>query len=123
VSLRRLPFFRVLHRPNLFLGGERGPALMTLIACAGLAVTGMNAVAIGTGAVLWFVSIPLLRWMAKADHQMFAIYRRHIRYKGYHPARSRPYAGDTMNAALQWALLIGPLLALCLFYAYWRGFI
>jgi type IV secretion system protein TrbD len=123
VSLRRLPFFRVLHRPNLFLGGERGPALITLIVCGGLAGTGMNTVAIGTGAVLWFVSIPLLRWMAKADSQLFEIYRRHIRYRGYYPARSRPYAGDTMNAAKQWALLIGPLLALTLLYAHWRGFI
>jgi len=31
VSLRHLPFHRVLHRPSQFLGGEREPALMTLI--------------------------------------------------------------------------------------------
>ena len=42
MSLRRLPFHRVLHRPALFLGGEREPALMTLIIAGGLAVSGMN---------------------------------------------------------------------------------
>ncbi len=44
VSLRRTPFFRVLHRPRLFLGGEREPTLMMAIVAAGLAVSGQNIV-------------------------------------------------------------------------------
>ena len=91
VSLRRLPFHRVLHRPNLFLGGEREPALLTLLVAGGLAVSGMNTVSFLVGAALWFSAIPVLRWMAKADPQMTKIYVRHIRYRGYYPARSRPY--------------------------------
>jgi type IV secretory pathway TrbD component len=91
VSVRRLAFHRVLHRPSLFLGGEREPALMTLIIAGGLAVAGMNTVSFVIGAVLWFSTIPVLRWMAKTDPQMTKVYVRHIRYRGYYPARSRPY--------------------------------
>ena len=91
MSLRHLRFHRVLHRPSLFLGGEREPALMTLILAGGLAVAGMNAVSFLVGAALWFGAIPVLRWMAKADAQMTKVYLRQIRYRGYYPARSRPY--------------------------------
>jgi type IV secretion system protein TrbD len=86
-----MPFHRVLHRPNLFLGGEREPALLTLLVAGGLAVSGMNTVSFLVGAALWFSAIPVLRWMAKADPHMSKIYLRHIRYRGYYPARSRPY--------------------------------
>ena len=91
MSLRHLPFHRVLHRPNLFLGGEREPTLLTLILAGGVAVSGMNTVSFLVGTALWFSAIPVLRWMAKADPQMSRIYVRHIKYRGYYPARSRPY--------------------------------
>jgi type IV secretion system protein VirB3 len=91
VSLRRLTFHRVLHRPSLFLGGEREPALMTAVLAGGLAVSGMNAVSISVGAALWFGSIPLLRWMAKVDPQMTKVYLRQLRYRGYYAPRSRPW--------------------------------
>jgi type IV secretion system protein TrbD len=91
MSLRRLPFHRVLHRPALFLGGERELALMTLIIAGGLAVSGMNFVSFAVGGVLWFCSIPLFRWMAKSDPQMTKVYIRQLKYRGYYPARSRPY--------------------------------
>ena len=94
MSLRRLPFHRVLHRPNLFLGGEREPALLTLLVAGGLAVSGMNTVSFLVGAALWFSAIPVLRWMATADPHMSKIYVRHIRYRGYYPARSRPYRAE-----------------------------
>ncbi len=91
MSLRRLPFHRVLHRPSLFLGGEREPALMALIVAGGLAVAGMNTVSFLVAGTLWFSAIPVLRWMAKTDPQMTKVYLRHIRYRGYYPARSRPF--------------------------------
>jgi type IV secretion system protein VirB3 len=94
VSLRRLPFHRVLHRPALFLGGERELALMTLIIAGGLAVSGMNLVSFGVGGILWFCSIPVLRWMAKSDPQMTKVYIRQLKYCGYYPARSRPYRAE-----------------------------
>jgi type IV secretion system protein VirB3 len=91
MSLRRLPFHRVLHRPALFLGGERELALMTLIIAGGLAVSGMNLVSLVVGGILWFCSIPVFRWMAKSDPQMTKVYIRQLKYRGYYPARSRPY--------------------------------
>jgi type IV secretion system protein VirB3 len=94
VSLRRLPFHRVLHRSALFLGGERELALMTLIIAGGLAVSGMNLVSFGVGGILWFCSIPVLRWMAKSDPQMTKVYIRQLKYCGYYPARSRPYRAE-----------------------------
>jgi type IV secretory pathway TrbD component len=84
-------FHRVLHRPSLFLGGEREPALMTLIVAGGLAVAGMNTVSFLVGAALWFSGIPILRWMAKTDPQMTKVYLRQVKYRGYYSARSRPY--------------------------------
>ena len=91
MTLRRVPLYRVLHRPNLFLSGEREPTLAVAVVAGGLAVSGMNVVSFLVGAVLWCCSIPLLRWMAKADPQMTKVYLRHIRYRGYYPARSRPF--------------------------------
>ena len=91
MSLRHLSFHRVLHRPSLFLGGEREPALMTLIVAGGLGISGMNTVSFLVGGALWFSAIPALRWMAKTDPQMTKVYLRQIKYRGYYPARSRPY--------------------------------
>jgi len=91
MSLRRLPFHRVLHRPALFLGGERELALMTLIIAGGLAASGMNLVSFAVGGCLWFCSIPVFRWMAKADPHMTKVYIRQLKYRGYYAARSRPY--------------------------------
>lgn len=106
MSLRRLPFHRALHRSSLFLGGEREPAMLTAIVAASVAGLGMNTVSFVIGAVLWFGSIPLFRWMAKADPQMVKVWRRHRRYRGYYPPRSRPAAGNTMSAGKQWAIIV-----------------
>jgi len=89
--LRRLSFHRVLHRPNLFLGGEREPALLTAIVAGGLAASGMNTISFLVGGTVWFACIPLLRWMAKVDPYMTRIYLRQLAYRNYYPARSRPF--------------------------------
>jgi type IV secretion system protein TrbD len=91
VSLRRTPFFRVLHRPRLFLGGEREPTLMMAIVAAGLAVNGQNLATLIVAAVLWFGCIGIFRQVAKADPQMSRVYLRQLKYRGYYPPRSRPY--------------------------------
>jgi type IV secretory pathway TrbD component len=91
VSLRRTPFFRVLHRPRLFLGGEREPTMMMAIVAAGLAVSGQNLVTLVVAAVLWFGCIGIFRQVAKADPQMSRVYMRQLKYRGYYAPRSRPY--------------------------------
>lgn len=120
MSLRRLPFHRVLYRPGLFLGGEREPAMLTAIVAGSVAGLGMNTVSFVVGAVLWFGSIPLFRWMAKADPQMVKVWQRHRKYRGYYSARSRPAAGDTMDSGKQWAVILAActaiLVPLCFHY-------
>jgi type IV secretory pathway TrbD component len=114
VSLRRTPFFRVLHRPRLFLGGEREPTLMMAIVAAGLAVSGQNLVAVIVAAVLWFGCIGLFRQMAKADPQMSRVYMRQIKYRGYYPPRSRPYRDAEKSS--QWFYDITAVMTLALLY-------
>ena len=91
MSLRRTQFFRVLHRPRLFLGGEREPVMMLAIVAAGLAVSGQNLVTLVVAGLLWFGCIGIFRQIAKADPQMSQVYLRQLRYRGYYAPRSRPY--------------------------------
>jgi hypothetical protein len=65
--------------------------LTTLIIAGGLAASGMNLVSFAVGGCLWFCSIPVFRWMAKADPHMTKVYIRQLKYRGYYTARSRPY--------------------------------
>jgi type IV secretory pathway TrbD component len=92
-ALRHTPLHRALHRPNLFLGGERELVLITAIICGGVAISALNFVAIAIGAGVWIIVIGLLRMMAKADPQMSRIYLRHIGYRAYYAPRSRPARG------------------------------
>lgn len=93
-ELRHIPVYRVLYRPNLFLGGERELVLITAIACGGVAVAGMNIVSAVVGAAVWLTCIGLFRLMAKADPYMTKVYRRQLVLQQYYPARSRPYRRD-----------------------------
>jgi type IV secretion system protein VirB3 len=93
-ALRRTPFHRALHRPNLILGGERELVLFTALLAGGLAVSAQNTVAATVGAAVWFCVIALLRMMAKADPRLSRVYLRHLRYQAYYPARSRPCRRD-----------------------------
>jgi len=51
----------------------------------------MNLVSCAVGGMVWFCSIPVFRRMAKSDPQMSKVYVRQLKYRGYYPARSRPY--------------------------------
>lgn len=93
-ELRRTALHRALYRPNLFLGGEREPVMLSAIVCAGLPATSMNAVAAGIGLGLWLGLIGVFRMMAKADPHMSRIYLRQLNYAGYYPARSRAFRRD-----------------------------
>jgi type IV secretion system protein VirB3 len=93
-ELRRTALYRALHRPNLFLGGERELVMMTAIICAGLAVSSLNLIAIGVGAGLWLVLIGVFRMMAKADPYMSKVYLRQLKHGPYFPARSRASRPD-----------------------------
>lgn len=91
MALRRVQFHRVLYRPQLLLGGERELVLMVTVIAIALPVNGLNIPAAVVGALVWALAMPALRWMAKRDPQMSRIYLRHVRYRAFYPAQSRPY--------------------------------
>lgn len=88
-QLRRTPFYRALHRPNLFLGGERELVMFTALVCVGLIISSQNWIVTGICVALWCICIGFFRLMAKKDPYMSRVYLRHIKYKTYYPARSR----------------------------------
>jgi len=85
------PIPRALWRPHLVAGAEREPFLASALVLGGLALTSMNLVTIASCTVLWLCFSTTLRWMAKSDPQMFAIYRRSLIYRRHYPPLSRPY--------------------------------
>jgi type IV secretory pathway TrbD component len=89
MALRRTPFYRVLYRPPLLLGGERESVLALALACA-LLVYGFYLVPMIVAICLWFGGIAALRLMAKGDPFMTKIYTRQWRYKSHYSPRSRP---------------------------------
>lgn len=91
MSLRRVPFLRVLWRPQLFAGGERGLMLFVTGVAIILPVYGMNILSVVIGVGLWCLAIPCLRWVAKMDPQFTDVYRRQLKYQRFYPARSTPY--------------------------------
>lgn len=90
-ELRRTPFHRALHRPNLVFGGEREWMILCLFITGILMITSMNAVSFFVGAIFGLVSVTGLRAMAKADPLMSRVYRRQLAYRDYYPTYSRPY--------------------------------
>jgi len=90
MALRQTPFYRVLYRPPLVLGGEREPVLVTLVIAVGLAISGFNVASLVMAAVLWFGGIAGFRLMAKADPYMTNVYLRQLSYRSHYSPRSRP---------------------------------
>ena len=97
------------------MGGEREPTLIMAIVAASLAVSGQNMVALAIAAVLWFGCIGIFRQVAKADPQMSRVYARHIKYRGYYPARSRPYR-DAEKSSRGFYLTLAAVMAVLLYW-------
>ncbi len=93
-SLRHTPFYRALHRPNLFLGGERELVMSTGILCAGLVVSSQNWPATIVGLSIWGVGIGVFRMMAKIDPYLVRVYLRHLKYQDYYAPRSTAWRED-----------------------------
>jgi len=93
-ELRRTVLYRALHRPNLFLGGERELVMITAVVCGGLPASSLNLIATAIGLVLWVFLTDIFRMMAKADPYMSRVYLRQLNYGAYYPARSRASRPD-----------------------------
>ena len=90
-DLRQVPIHRALNRPNLLMGGDRELVLVTILSTLFLIVLLASWYTVLIGIVVWFSSMWGLRWMAKSDPLMRAIYLRHIKYAQHYPAKSSPF--------------------------------
>jgi type IV secretion system protein VirB3 len=98
MALRKIPIRRVMHRDNLFLGGDRELVLFCGTVAFALVFTAQELRAGIVGVSLWFLLLYLLRLMAKADPKLRPVYLRQLIYKPYYPARSTPWR---VNSARQ----------------------
>ena len=89
---QKTPLHRAMVRPNLMAGCERELLLSTGLMAALLIVVAFNWAAAIVGVLVWTLGVAGLRAMAKADPMMSKVYVRHVRYRGYYPARSCPGA-------------------------------
>jgi len=87
-ELKMNPVRKSLHVPILFLGGERELSLFAILLSCVLILFVQTFAALIAGILLWFLSIPLLRKMAKKDPKMSLVYRRSITYQKYYPHSS-----------------------------------
>lgn len=77
------------------MGGDRELVMFTGLLSFALIFTAQEWIAVLYGMALWVGVLYGLRLMAKSDPQMRYVYLRHIKYRGYYPARSTPFRNNT----------------------------
>lgn len=87
-QLRRTAIHRALHRPNLLMGGDRELVGSLLVVCGALTISAQNLPSTIVAAVLYGIGIAALRWMAKSDPYLRAVYLRHLGYAQFYSART-----------------------------------
>lgn len=102
MALRKIPIRRVMHRDNLFLGGDRELVLFCGAVAFALVFTAQELRAGIIGVSVWFVMLYLLRLMAKADPKLRFVYLRQLIYNSYYPARSTPWRINTSRQGNQY---------------------
>ncbi|HWF59623.1 MAG TPA: conjugal transfer protein TrbD [Nitrospira sp.] len=102
MALRKIPIRRVMHRDNLFLGGDRELVLFCGAVAFALVFTAQELRAGVVGVSLWFLLLYFLRLMAKADPKLRYVYLRQLIYKPYYPARSTSWRVNTTRQGNQY---------------------
>lgn len=102
MSLRSIPIRRAGNRHNLFMGGDRELVMFSGLLAAILVFATQDWIALFIGIGLWFLSLWMLRLMAKADPQLRLVYLRQRRYQPYYPARSTPFRVNTGSQERQY---------------------
>lgn len=85
---RKIPIYRALNRPNLFMGGERKPVQSLLAVCGTVLIS--NPISPVTWVLVGLVygSVLLaLRKLAAKDPRFTEVYARQLRYRPYYPPR------------------------------------
>ena len=73
------------------MGADRELGMTALLCCFALAFIGQTLISLAVAILVWTVGFAGLRLAAKADPLMRRVYLRHLQYRPYYPARSRPY--------------------------------
>lgn len=90
-ELKFNPVRKSLLVPMLFMGGERTLSLLAILFACVLILFVQTFIAFVAGILLWVLSIPLLRKMAKKDDKMSLVYQRSLNYQKYYPATGTIY--------------------------------
>ncbi len=97
-SPRSVPFRQSLLRDELVMGGEREPVMLSnlLVMITGIvSAVAMAWISLAVTVVFYFVSLAVLRRMAKKDPKMTQVWRRYIAYRHHYSARSSYWATKT----------------------------
>ena len=100
-SPREIAFHQSANRPHLLLGGDRELVLVSGILAAILIFAVMTWWSILAGLVVWLAAVAVLARMGKVDPLLRHVYIRHIRYRGFYPAKSKTCAPPT-TTKLRW---------------------
>ena len=83
---RKIPIYRALHRPNLFMGGERKLVQSLMAFCGTVVVSNpaspMTWLIVGT---VYAGCMAGLRKLAKKDSRFTEVYQRQLKYQSYYP--------------------------------------
>ena len=101
-ALERVAIHRALTRSNLFLGGDREMVMFAGLIAGTMVFYSWDVRSAVAGTVLWFVSVYLLRLMAKHDPKLRGVYMRHRLYKPYYPHLSTPWRDNTDSQGKQY---------------------
>ena len=88
MGIRTIAIHQSLHRPSLVLGAERDLVMGTAIISLMVGIGGTNLISTVTALSFWFVSVFILRKMAKHDSCYSQIFLRHIKQQTFYPSRS-----------------------------------
>ncbi len=89
------------NRPNQLLGSDRELVLVALLISVSLAFALATWWGIILSGALWATAVAVLKRMGKADPQLRQVYLRHIRYRGFYPAKSGLYS-SCLSTPTRW---------------------
>jgi type IV secretory pathway TrbD component len=85
---REIPLHESANRPNQLLGGDRELVISSGMVSAIMPFALGNIWGIAAGLCFWLASVWTIHRMGKADPLLRSVYVRHIRYRGFYPAKS-----------------------------------
>lgn len=85
---REIVIHQSANRPQLLLGCDRELVLFAALMASMLVFALVTWWGVVAGVLLWFAAVAVLSRMAKADPLLRHVYRRHLRYQPFFPAKS-----------------------------------